>query len=221
MIEMKQLNFQTKFSAFSFMGSGLAIVVCWALLPVHIHSYFVSEDFIAIKAVFYPWVWLFRFFFCGWILAAMALFSVQHLSQDPAAKMLLQSGAAGCLIGITSISLGQAFYYHFGALGAYEYVAQGTQALEVLIANLQLDSEFVTCFVRFGRAFYGFGLIFFSWGLLKSKLVPRFISIFGLIIGVGSMGITMLFPNEMNGWVPVFYANGIWLVCLGFSLLKN
>jgi len=199
--------------------AGLSIVVFWALLPVHIESYFVPQDFIAIKSVFYAWMWLFRFLLCGWMIAAVALFSMHHLSTDTGSKTLLQSGAAVCLIGITSISLGQAFYYHFGILGAHEYVSQGTQALEALIANLQLDTEFVTCFVRFGRAFYGLGLVFFSWGLLKSKLVSSTISRLGILIGISSMALTMLFPDQMNWWVPIFYANGIWLASIGVSLL--
>ena len=57
--------------------------------------------------------------------------------------------------GLLVSALGGAFYYHHGAWGSIELAGKPPEAAQAFVDALRVDTEYVTCLVRFGRVFGG------------------------------------------------------------------
>jgi peptidoglycan/LPS O-acetylase OafA/YrhL len=83
------------------------------------------------------------------------------------------------------------------------------------VDSLRLDTEYVTCLVRFGRVFYGLGLVVLALGLLQGKALPKVIAGCAALLGLAAMALTMAFPDNLEFYVPVFHLNSWWLLATG------
>jgi hypothetical protein len=116
---------------------------------------------------------------------------------------------------------GAAFYYHHGAWGALELEGKSAADAAAFVQALRVDTEYITCLVRFGRVFSGLGLVVAAAGILKWKLLSACIGWSGVGIGLAAMGITMLLPDRMPLYVPVFHALSAWLALTGIAILRR
>ncbi len=193
----------------------------WVIMPVHIGAYFEPGDFAAIHEHLQVWIWLYRIHLFGYVIAAMAVVALAAVSTEADVRVLIFPGAAVAMAGLIVGALGAAFYYHHGAWGALEMSRQSFQGVPEHIAALRIDTEYVTCLVRFARVFFGFGLVVLAAGLLRWGILPKAIAGAAALLGVAGMALTMAFPDELTWYVPVFHLNCLWLLTTGLVVLHR
>ena len=86
---------------------------------------------------------------------------------------------------------------------------------------LRIDTEYVTCLVRFGRVFSGLGLLVLGCGLIRWTIVPVAIGWVAVAIGLAAMALTMLLPDHMSLYIPVFHVKSLWLLFTGGVILRS
>lgn len=214
-------DFSTTVVASFFLIGAALTWLGWMVMPVHIGVYFLPENFPAIMEQFHLWIWMFRFHLFGDLIAVMALVAFGSTIAGQEDRVAAWPGIAVCVGGLFVTALGQAFYYHHGAWGALEMQGRPAEALAAHVAALRLDTEYVTCLVRFGRVFFGLGQLVFGVGLLRGKLVPAAISVGAMLLGVAAMALTMALPDELVYYVPIFHLNCLWLLAFGVAVVRG
>jgi hypothetical protein len=214
-------DFATQFIASSFIAAGVLLWAGWMLMPVHIGTYFIPEDFSKVHARFWLWVWMYRVHIFGMVITAVALLALGSLLTDRPARIMVWPGVGVATAGTFVSALAAAFYYHHGAWGAIELDGKGAEDIQTFVANLRVDTEYVTCLVRFGRVFSGLGLLLLGIGLLKWKLLPFWLGGVAVLIGLAAMGLTMGLPDRLSLYMPVFHLKAIWLISMGIVILKS
>jgi len=193
----------------------------WMLLPVHLGTYFEAGDFAAINVHWHLWVWMFRVHIFGYLIGVMALVAMATLLSESEVRVLLWPGAAVGAGGLFVSALAAAFYYHHGAWGALEMTGQAAGAVQRHVDALLLDTEYITCLVRFGRVFFGLGQAVLSAGLIVGRALPKPIGVAGGILGLTAMVLTMALPDELVFYRPVFHLNCLWFLAIGMTVLRN
>lgn len=214
-------SFATTVVGWLFCLAGLLMWLGWMIMPVHIGVYFEPGDFAAIHEQFHLWIWMYRAHLFGYVIAGMAVVAMAAVSTELDVRALLFPGAAVAMAGLIVGALGSAFYYHHGAWGALELSRQSFQGATEHIAALRLDTEYVTCLVRFARVFFGLGLVVLAAGLLRWGLLPTVIPGTAALLGVAGMTLTMALPDELIWYVPVFHMNCLWLLATGLTILRR
>ena len=99
----------------------------------------------------------------------------------------------------------------------------GKSSVEIrgFVEALRMDTEYVTCLVRFGRVFSGLGLLVLGFGLIKWKLLPVWNGSVAIAIGLAAMALTMLLPEHMSLYLPVFHLKSLWLLATGAVILRK
>ncbi len=217
---MKQ-DFGTAFTGWLFVAAGVMLWAGWMLLPHHIGTYFVSEDFAQVRAHLWLWIWIYRVHIFGMVTTAMALFALGSLLTDSPARVMVWPGAGVAAAGAFVSALAVAFYYHHGAWGAIELNEKEAADAYKFVENLRVDTEYVTCLVRFGRVFSGLGLLVLGLGLMKWRLLPAWVGGGAALLGISAMAITMGLPNRLSLYMPIFHLNALWLVSTGVAILRN
>jgi hypothetical protein len=212
-------DFSTKFTAWSFIAAGVMLWGGWMLLPRHIGMYFVNDDFARVHEQFHFWIWTYRIHLFGMVTTAIALVALASLLTESTARVMVWPGVAVASAGMIVGALGAAFYYHHGAWGARETRGASAEELARFVEALRVDTEYVTCLVRFGRVFSGLGLLLVGCGLIQSGRLPGWTGWGAITIGVASMALTMLWPDQMNLYLPVFHVLCLWLVATGGIIL--
>ncbi|MCH7687079.1 MAG: hypothetical protein IH899_10430 [Planctomycetes bacterium] len=95
----------------------------------------------------------------GHAISAIALVALGSRENGPEARVVIWPGIAVAFAGIFITALAHAFYYHHGAWGALEMQGKSEQQILAFVESLRVDTEYVTCLVRFGRVFTGLGLL--------------------------------------------------------------
>lgn len=191
------------------------------LLPHHIGTFFETGDFSAVKDHFHLWIWMYRVHFFGLLLTVMAFVAFGSLLTEKDARVVLWPGIGVAATGIIVGTVGETFYYHHGAWGALELAGQSEEVLGNRVDALLLDTEYITCLVRFGRVFYGLGQIVLALGLLKWRVLPSAIGGGALFLGAGAMILTMAFPDNLEFYGPLFHLNAAWSAGIGIALLRS
>jgi hypothetical protein len=217
---MKQ-DFAAQFTGWSFVAAGIMFWAGWMLMPVHIGTYFVPDDFSRVHAHLWLWIWLYRVHIFGMVITTIALIAVSSLLADSPSRVMVWPGAGVATAGTFVGALAAAFYYHHGAWGAIELNGRGAEDLERFVANLRVDTEYVTCLVRFGRVFSGLGLLLLGLGFLKWRVLPAWIGGAALLIGLAAMALTMGLPNQLTLYLPIFHLQALWLVATGVVILRS
>jgi hypothetical protein len=214
-------DFATQFTGWSFVAAGAMLWAGWMLMPEHIGTYFVPEDFARVRDHLWFWIWMYRVHIFGMVITTIALIAASSLVSESEARVMVWPGAGVATAGMIVSALAAAFYYHHGAWGAIELDGKGTDEIEQFVANLKVDTEYVTCLVRFGRVFSGLGLVVLGIGLAKWRILPIWIGGAAVALGVAAMAITMGLPDRLALYQPVFHLKAIWLVATGIVIIKS
>ena len=214
-------DFPTTFVACSFLAAAALLWGGWLLLPVKIGTYFQPDDFGRVAERFHFWIWMYRLHLFGMVISAIALAALASLVTAPAAKVLIWPGAAIATAGLIVGAVGAAFYYHHGAWGALELRGKSADEAARFVDALRVDTEYVTCLVRFGRVFSGLGLVLVGSGLIKGRKLPAWLGWWAVGLGLAGMGVTMLLPDQMELYMPVFHAGALWLAAMGGVVLRS
>jgi hypothetical protein len=204
-----------------FIAAGLMLLLGWWLLPVKLGTYFVAEDFSAIREQFHFWIWMYRVYIFGLITTVLAYFALMALVAESPARVLVWPGAAVASAGMIVSALGAAFYYHHGAWGSIQLTNQSTSAAQAFVDALRVDTEYVTCLVRFGRVFSGLGLVVAAWGLWRWRILPIWSVAGAALIGVAAMALTMSLPDHLSYYSPVFHLLVLWQLATGFAIYRG
>lgn len=213
-------NFETNLTGGLFIVAALMLYLGWILLPVKIGKFFVQTDFAGVLACRRRWIWLYRIYLFGYVAAVMAFVALASLVADPAARIMVWSAVAVLASGLVMTALAYAFYYHFGAWGASEMKGKSEEDVRTYIASLRVSTEYITCWIRFGRIFIGVGQIMFVLGLfLYPGPWPLWLIISGGLLGVAGIALTLEWPDELDYYKPLFYLDVLWVSILGIALM--
>jgi len=214
-------NFSTGVTGWFFMAGALMFWGGWVLLPVQIGTFFRPEDFAAVQGQLHWWIWLYRVHLFGFLVTVMALAALAAALTEAEARVVVWPGVAVAGAGLVVGCLAAAFYYHHGAWGALQMAGQPAEGLRSHVEALRLDTEYITCLVRFGRVFFGLGLVVLAAGLLKWRILPGVIGVAALLLGLAAMALTMAFPDNLEFYAPVFHLNSLWLLATGFVIKRS
>jgi hypothetical protein len=214
-------DFSATFVASSFLAAAVLLWGGWLLLPVKIGTYFEPGDFGRVAERFHFWIWMYRMHLFGMLISAIAIVALASLVTEPAARVLIWPGAAIATSGLIVGAVGAAFYYHHGAWGALELRGKSADEAALFVEALRVDTEYVTCLVRFGRVFSGLGLVLVGSGLIKGRLLPAWLGWWAVGLGLAGMGVTMLLPDRMPLYMPVFHVGALWLAAMGVVIVRR
>ena len=216
-----EISFAIQFSGWSFIVAGAMFWLGWVLIPHHIGTYFEPGDFGEVQKNLHFWIWMYRIHIFGMVISAVALLSLfSYLNQHPA-RVVAWPGIGVATAGIFVSALAAAFYYHHGAWGALVTQGMSREELVAFVASLQVDNEYVTCLVRFGRVFTGLGLLLLGWSIIKWAFVPELIGVVAAVLGFAAIAVTMLMPDNWSLYTPIFHLQPLWFVTTGIMILRS
>lgn len=210
-----------RFTAGAFFAAAAMSWLGWVLLPVPIDTFFAPEVFGRIHEQLHLWLWLYRVHLFGVITTVLALVALAAMIAESPARVLIWPGAAVASAGLVVGSMGSAFYYHHGVWGALETAGKSPEQIQAFVAALRVDTEYVTCLVRFGRVFGGLGLTVLAGGLWHWRLLPRWLAVTACLIGVPAMALTMGLPDDLALYAPLFHLHMAWLAAVGWVILRR
>ena len=150
----------------------------------------------------------------------MAFVALGTLLSETPARIVVWPAIAVSGAGLIVAALAAAFYYHFGAWGAIDMAGKPTDTIQHFVESLRVGTEYVTYLVRFGRVFFGLGQAVVAIGLLLSGIMPLWIIISAVALGIAGMALTMTFPDNLEFYRPVFHLTALWLVAIGLIVLR-
>ena len=216
---MRMQNLETNITGGLFLAAAAMLYFGWILLPAKIGSYFVLKDFAAVRAKRRLWIWLYRIYLFGYVAAVMAFVALATLVTESAARIIVWPAVAVLDAGLIITSLAYAFYYHFGAWGSIDMEGKSNEEIQKFITSLRVSTEYITCWVRFGRIFIGVGQLVFVLGLLlQAGPWPMWLIASGAVLGVAGIALTLEWPDNLDYYKPLFYLDVMWLATLGVAL---
>ncbi len=203
------------------IASALMLNLGWSLLPVKLGVFLEPEDFSNIHRRLRTWIWLFRIHLFGFVVAFMALIALASLLSNTWARIILWPAVGVCGTGLMVTALAAAFYYHFGAWGAIDMADKSADQIKEFVESLQVTTEYVTCLMRFGRVFFGFGQIVLAIGLWVDGGLPPWLAVIAAALGLAAIVLTMALPDDLESYAPVFHLNTVWLLTIGWVVLRS
>lgn len=213
-------DFERSATGWFLLAAAALTWLAWTLLPHHLGTFFELGDFAAVAASFHLWIWLYRLYFVGLMVTVMAVVALAVLVGESKGRIFAWPGAAVAATGIAVGAAGAAFYYHHAAWGALELMGRPPEATLAFIESVRYDTEYITCLTRFGRAFFGLGQLVLAAGLWLARPVPRWLAAAGAVLGIAGMALTMLLPDDLHLYAPIFHANALWLAAMGVVLVR-
>ncbi len=164
---------------------------------------------------------MFRIHLFGMIFAVISLSALAAVVTETPSRVLVWPAAAVGSAGMLVSAVAAAFYYHFGAWGAIDMNGQSARALLAFVDSLRLDTEYVTCLVRFGRVFSGLGLLILSLAILKWSLFPKWSGVWAALVGLAAVALTMGLPDNLDLYIPVFHLTAAWFAVTGIVAVRT
>lgn len=214
-------DYEINFTGWSFIAAALMLWGGWLLLPVHINIYFTPENILKIQNDLTLYIWMYRVYIFGMIITIVSMAALGTVFPRTPSRILVNSGAAVVSTGMAAYALGSAFFYQFGASGAYDLQGMSVKVLQEFVDSLKLDTQYAGCFIRFGRVFTGLGLVILGIGLRKSKIFPSWLGITAILIGIATMAIIMAVPTDDSFYYPVFHLKALWFALTGITVLRS
>src|SRR5262245_34438741 len=208
-----------RFTGVLFIAAAAMLWLGWVLLPVKPGSHYEGGEFALIHEQFHLWIWLYRVHLFGMVTTAMALAALAASLTDSPARVVVWAGVTPAVAGMIVGALGAAFYYHHGAWGALQLAGKPSEQAKLFADSLLIDTEYVTCLVRFGRVFTGLGMVTLAGGLLAWRVLPAWVGVTAGLIGLAAMAITMGKPDQLHLFMPVFHCFSAWLAATGVAVL--
>jgi hypothetical protein len=214
-------NFETKFTAWAFIIAAILLWGGWFLSPHNVGEYFVASDFESIGESVWYWIWMFRFHIFGWVTMGIALFALWTLLFNSPHRIVMMPGIGMLVVGTFTIAIAAAFYYNYGAWGVGKTAGKSATEIKEFMDGILFTNQYVTCFVRFGRIFSGVGLVLLGVGFLKGNILNKALAWFTILLGAAAMGIILGIPEYYETYKPLFHVKVVWLLLMGFVILKN
>lgn len=214
-------DFSEQFTGWSFMAAAFMLWGGWILLPHHIGTFFRAADFAEVHARFYFWIWMYRIHIFGMVASVAALVSLASMLTPHPGRVMAWPAVAVTSAGTFVAALAAAFYYHHGAWGALETQDMSLMEIKEFVAALRMDTEYITCLVRFGRVFSGLGLLFLGMSILKWAFLNKIIGAAAVLLGLAAIGLTMVLPDHLHLYQPIFHLKSLWLAATGITLLRS
>ncbi|MFT4737478.1 MAG: hypothetical protein ACI8QD_000484 [Cyclobacteriaceae bacterium] len=216
-----KIDFETKFTGWAFLLAAVLLWGGWALSSHHVGEYLVATDFEAIGEDVWYWIWMYRLHIFGWVTMGIAMFALTSIIVKNPYRVVLLPGIGMVVVGTFTLAIAAAFYYNFGAWGVGKTAGQSAAEIEKFMEGVLYTNQYVTCFLRFGRIFSGVGLVLLGVGFYQSKMLPKWLSAFTLLLGVAAVALILSIPDNFELYKPLFHAKAIWLVAMGVVLLKQ
>lgn len=213
-------DFASRFTGGAFIAAALMLWFGWRLLPVKLDTFFEPGVFARIHDQFHFWIWMYRVHLFGMIVAIIALVALAAMLADSPARVLVWPGVAVASAGLLVGALGAAFYYHHGAWGALTLAGKPPEAASAFVEALRVDTEYVTCLVRFGRVFGGLGLVLLAWAVFRHRFLPAWNGAMAGLVGLAAMALTMGLPDRLSWYQPIFYLFALWFLTTGVLLFR-
>jgi hypothetical protein len=214
-------DFETKFTAWSFIIAAILLWFGWALSPHHIGEYIVADDFAAIGENVWFWIWMYRIHIFGWVTMGIAMFALVSISSRNPYRVLMLPGAGMVIIGTFTLAIAAAYFYNHGAWGVGQTAGKSPEEIKVFMNDLLFTNQYVTCFIRFGRIFSGVGLVLLGFAFVKWKMLSTWLGWFTAILGMTAMCVILFIPDNFEIYKPIFHVKVIWLVLMGEELLRK
>lgn len=216
-----QKDFETNFTAWSFIVAAMLLWFGWALSPHHIQEYIVASDFEAIGENVWTYIWMFRIHIFGWVAMGVAVFALVAITARKPYRVLVLPGAGILIIGTFTLAIANAYFYNFGAWGVGKTAGMSAVEIQAFVDDLLYTNQYVTCFIRFGRVFSGVGLVLLGTAFIKWHILPKWLGWFTLLLGLAAMVIIMGIPENYEIYKPLFHVKVIWLLVMGAVLLRR
>jgi len=216
-----QKDFETNFTAWSFIVAAMLLWFGWALSPHHIQEYIVASDFETIGENVWTYIWMFRIHIFGWVAMGVAVFALVAITARKPYRVLILPGAGILIIGTFTLAIASAYFYNFGAWGVGKTAGMSAVEIQAFVDDLLYTNQYVTCFVRFGRVFSGVGLVLLGAAFVKWHILPKWLGWFTLLLGLAAMVIIMGIPVNYEIYKPLFHVKVIWLLAMGVVLLRR
>ncbi|WP_397362646.1 hypothetical protein [Olleya sp. R77988] len=214
-------DFETKFTAWSFILAAVLLWFGWALSPHHIGEYIVASDFNEIGKNVWYWIWMYRIHIFGWVTMGIATFALVSVIGRKPYRVVILPGAGMIIIGTFTLAIAAAYFYNHGAWGVGQTTGKSPEEINDFMGKLLFTNQYVTCFVRFGRIFSGVGLVLLGFAFIKWKIVSTWLGWFTALLGLAAMGVILTIPDNFEIYKPLFHVKVVWLLAMGFVLLKQ
>ena len=215
-----KLDFETKFTGWTFIAAAVLLWGGWVLSPHHIGEYIQASDFTEIGENVWYWIWMYRIHIFGWVGLMVAMFALASITGKKPFRVVLYPGIGMVVIGTFTIALAAAYFYNYGSWGVGKTAGKTAEEVQLYMDNLLFTNQYVTCFMRFGRIFSGVGLILLGAGLVKWKIVKSWLGWFTILLGLVAMCIILFIPDYYEIFKPMFHVKAVWLLLMGIGILK-
>ena len=220
-MKVMKKDFETNFTAWSFIVAAVLLWFGWVLSPHHIGEYIVASDFTAIGESVWYWIWMYRIHIFGWVTMGIAMFALVSITARKPYRVIILPGAGMVIIGTFTLAIASAYFYNHGAWGVGQTAGKSAVEIQEFMHNLLFTNQYVTCFIRFGRIFSGVGLILIDVGFVTWKILSTWLGWFTIFLGLAAMCIIIGIPDNFEIYKPIFHVKVIWLLMMGIELLKK
>ena len=130
-------DFEVNVTGGFFLAAAAMLWLGWILLPAKLGDYFVATDFPAVLKRRRLWIWLYRVYLFGHVVAVMALVALATLVSGTESRILIWPAVAVFGTGLMMAAVAAAFYSHFGAWGSLDMDGPSEQAVDGFIDSLR------------------------------------------------------------------------------------
>ncbi len=220
-MRIMEKNFETNFTGVAFVLAAILLWVGWFLSPHQIGEYIVASDFAKVGENVWYWIWMYRIHIFGWVTMGISMFSLLSLTSGKPYNVVVYPGIGMVVVGTFTLAIANAFYYNFGAWGVGKTAGMNAAEITIFMDSILSTNQYVTCFIRFGRIFSGVGLVLLGFAFVKWKMVGVWLGWITVLLGLLAMLTILLIPDNYEVYKPIFHVKVIWLMLMGFTLLKQ
>jgi hypothetical protein len=214
---MKLSNGYTRFTGIALILGGILPVVGMAIRPLLVEQNFNFQpaDFDTINAQHGIWILSYQVMVFGLFVRLAGLVALGSLHSHTLARSVVWPGVAIALAAIVVNGISAGYYMHMGAWGAEQLQATTDTAKAAFLDNIRPGSELMICLERMAKMFFSLGLTIFGVGLALGRVVPRWLGIAAVVIGMTGMLALFAMPFSHTVFIPFDIAIAVWLVVLG------
>jgi hypothetical protein len=187
-------------------------------LLVEQNFHFQPADFDSIRSARGIWILSYQILVFGLFMRLAGLVALGSLHGETSARTVLYPGIAICAAGLVINSLSAGYYMHTGFWGA-DTLAQATPEMRGnFLTQIQPTSEYMICLERMGKMFFSLGLVFTGAGLYLAALMPRWLGMAAVLIGLAGMAALFIAPFSQVVFIPFDVLIALWFATLGGML---